>query len=141
MAPWLLLLLGVIGALDALYFIAVTYRWLAPDSRIIPAFCRMDEGSCSSIVDTKWARVFGLPNSVYGFVWYLLVAGVAVYAMMGHPLPWCLPLLVASALTVAVSVLLFWSLIWKLKTRCPLCFLGHATNLSIFAVLLWMCAF
>ncbi len=135
----LLLALAILGALDAAYFVAVTYRWMAPDARFVPAFCRMDAGSCASIVDTRWARVFGLPNAVWGLGWYVIVAAAALGAMPGFPTPWCAGLLVASGATVAFSALLFWAIVWRLRTRCPLCFAGHAINVAIFLVLLWLC--
>lgn len=136
---WLLAPLALLGALDALYFVAVTYRWMAPDTRWVPAFCRMEDATCARIVDTKWARLFGLPNAVYGLAWYMVVGAVGVYAWGGDPIPWCLPLLLASAATVLVSLVLFWSIVWRMRTRCPLCFFGHAINIAIFGVLLAAC--
>lgn len=141
LADWSLLMLAVLGALDALYFVAVTYRWVAPDTRMVPTFCRMEAGACARIVDTRWARVFGLPNAVYGLAWYVFVAFVALTDLAGGSEGWCLILIAGAAATVAVSVLLFWSLVWRLKTPCPLCFFGHGINVAIFGVVLWRCVF
>ncbi|MCE2543354.1 MAG: hypothetical protein J4F30_07965 [Acidobacteria bacterium] len=69
--------LAVVGLGISTYFTGVAYRWIRPDTRWIPAFCRMGERTCASIVFTPRARVFGLPNSVLGQVFYVaLLAGL-----------------------------------------------------------------
>lgn len=129
-----LLALAVVGFLDALYFVAVTYRWMRPDPRWLPPLCRMDEATCARIVDTREARALGLPNSVYGLAWYAAVAAAAAVALATGALP-ARPLLLAGAATsVAFSLYLAWSLV-RLRTLCPLCFLGHGVNVALLVLL------
>ena len=72
-----LLLLSAAGFVIATYFTSVAYRWIRADEKWIPAFCRMEEQTCASIVFTSQARVFGLPNSVFGIVFYTALLGSA----------------------------------------------------------------
>lgn len=139
--PGLLLALAAVGFLDALYFVLVTYRVIPPDPRWLPNVCRMDEATCARVVDTPYARVFGLPNAVYGLAWYAIVGAAAAGALASGALPFCAPLVVASAATVAFSAYLAWSLLVKLRTPCPLCFLGHGVNAAILAALVAGCRF
>ncbi|MCA1813422.1 MAG: vitamin K epoxide reductase family protein [Halobacteriales archaeon] len=126
--------LGALGFLDALYFTLVTYRVMPADARWVPRFCRMDGATCAVVVEAPEARLLRVPNSVLGLGWYAIVL---VHA--ASPLP-CLPMLAASAATVMMSAYLAWALLRKLRTPCPLCFLGHAVNGAIFVVLAFACS-
>lgn len=134
-----LALVAFLGLLDALYFVAVTYRWLRPDAPWLPRLCRMDQATCARIVDTREARVFGVPNSVLGVAWYGVVLGAAGQALATGSLPYCLPLLLVASFTVAFSAYLAWALVVRLRTPCILCFLGHGVNAALFVVLLLAC--
>ena len=59
----LLIAFSVVGFVIATYFTSVTYNWSRADARWIPAFCRLNEASCGSIVFTPRARVFGLEQA------------------------------------------------------------------------------
>lgn len=131
--------LALVGLLDALYFVGVTYRWLRPDAPWLPRVCRMDGATCARVVDTPEARFFGLPNSVLGAAWYLLVLAAAGQALATGSLPHCLPLLLVAAFTVAFSAYLAWALLVRLRAPCPLCFLGHAVNVGLLVLLLLAC--
>lgn len=129
-----LAVVATVGLLDALYFVLVTYRWMRPDPRWLPRVCRMDDATCARIVDTPEARVLGLPNSVYGVAWYGVVLAAAARAFAG-PLPWKVPLVLAAGGTVVFSAYLAAVLVFRLRAPCPLCFLGHACNVAILALL------
>lgn len=135
-APTMLIaLLAVVGLSIASYFTAIAYRWVQPDASWIPTFCRMDEQTCASIVFTPQARVFGLPNSVLGQLYYLaLLAAVGAGALEGTVLS---SLLAASAVTVGVALYLSYSLLFVLRVPCRLCFTSHGLNIVLFA-LLWL---
>lgn len=136
---WALIALAVIGALDALYFVLVDQRKIRPDPRWLPPVCRMEEDTCMRILDTPYARVFGLTNATYGLVWYVLLAALATWALITGELLLCVGLLVVAAGTVLLAVYLIWALLVKLETICPLCLLGHAVNASILGVLWLAC--
>ncbi|MBI4393566.1 MAG: hypothetical protein HY556_07200 [Euryarchaeota archaeon] len=143
MAPegtfYALIVLASLGFLNALYFTLVTYRRIAPDSRIVPKFCRMDGRTCASVVDSRYARLFGLPNSVYGMGWYLLAGGAAVIGLVTGALPYCLEMTAVSIVTVWVSVFLWWSLRYRLKVFCALCFFGQAVNVVLLGMIVAAC--
>lgn len=133
---WALLALAATGAYVALYFVLVTYRVVPPSVRWVPPVCRMDEGTCARVVWTREARLLGLPNSVYGLAWYAVVLAAAVAWIATGDLPAKPLLLAGSVASVAMSAVLLWALLVRLRTRCPLCFVGQAANALILAVLL-----
>lgn len=133
-------ILGLVGLLDAAYFVLVTHRVIRPDAAWLPRACRMDEETCAAIVDTPYARVFGLSNAAYGVVWYLVVLAAAGTLASTGALPACALLLVASAAVVLFSVYLVWALVQRLGTSCPLCFLAHGINLAVVVLLAAGCA-
>jgi len=133
---WVLVGLCVVGFGISSYFTGVAYRWIKPDTRWIPAFCRMGEETCATIVFTPLARVFGVPNSVLGKIFYATLGIVASW----DGLDWTLtrPLLVAaSGVSVLLGIYLTHSLILVLRVNCVLCFASHAINLVIFVILIW----
>ena len=91
------MLISILAALSFLissYFTAVAYRWIKPDANWIPSFCRMGEQTCASIVFTPRARVFGLPNSLLGQVFYVaLIVAVVEDFLFAEPFaPYALPI-------------------------------------------------
>lgn len=131
---------ALVGLADAAYFVAVGYRWIAPDAAWIPRACRMDEETCASIVDTSYGRALGLPNAVYGAGWYLLALGAGAWLAVHGSLAACGPLLLVAAVAVGFSVYLLWSLVERLAADCPLCYLGHGLNFLIVLLLGAACA-
>jgi uncharacterized membrane protein len=124
-------LLSFLGLLVSLYFTGVTYRWLEPDARFVPAFCRMTRGSCLSILESREAQLFGVPNSVLGIAYYVAMIGTALLATR-----WLiLAALAATGMAVAMGAYLCHALVYRLKTPCPLCFAGHGINLVLLGLL------
>ncbi len=127
--------LAVVGLGISTYFTGVAYRWMRPDTRWIPAFCRMGERTCASIVFTPRARVFGLPNSVLGQLFYLaLLAGLPL-GLLDRPALFLL-YLGASLATVALAVFLTYSLLFITRVPCVLCFTSHGINTVILLLLI-----
>jgi len=122
-------LLALVGLVLAGYFTGVTYGWLAPDQRWIPPVCRLKEETCSRIIDTPEARIFGLPNSVLGIGYYLAILGAIALA----PIPaTARAVLVAGAWgTVGLGVYLTYRLLWGIRVPCVLCFTAHGLNLAL----------
>jgi uncharacterized membrane protein len=135
MIPIFIVLFSVISFLIATYFTAVSYRWIDPTAAWIPSFCRMGERTCSSIVFTPRARVLGIPNSVLGQIFYLiLVAGILGGFIFSSPFFYFY--LAGSLLTVLLGIYLTYSLLFLTRVPCKLCFTSHAINLAIFILLL-----
>ena len=133
---WVLIGLCLLGFGISSYFTGVAYHWVRPDTRWIPAICRMGEQTCATIVFTPRARVFGLPNSVLGQLFYATLAVVAVSGALGDPLV-RLVWLSVSGVTVLLGLYLTYSLLFVTRVNCVLCFTSHAINLVLFVILLW----
>ncbi len=128
-------LLAAVGLVISSFFTAVAYRWMKPDARWIPVFCRLQERTCASVVFTPSARVFGPPNSLLGQVFYLALLVGAVSGWLTDPR--LRPLyLGASLVTVGLGVHLSYALLFVLRVPCPLCFTSHGINAVICGLLL-----
>ncbi len=131
----LFFVLALIGLLISTYFTAVVFRWMQPDSRWIPAICRLYEGTCALVVFTPQARLFGVPNSVLGQAYYLgLIIGLLQGVVFQRP--WIYGYLAAAAVGVGLAAYLSHSLVYVLRARCTLCFASHAINTTIFLLLM-----
>ena len=133
---WILIGLCLVGFGISSYFSGVAYNWVKPDTRWIPAVCRMGEQTCATIVFTPRARVFGVPNSVLGQLFYTTLATVAGADGLDEP-GIRLVLFGVSGVTVVLGAYLTYSLLFVTPVNCVLCFTSHAINLILFVVLLW----
>ena len=125
------LLLGGTGLWISTYFTAVSYHWISPNVRWIPQFCQLKEAACQLVIETPRAKLFGVPNSVYGMVLYVYL----ILFFLGVPLPWGIAF-AATGLAVVRSVYLAYSLIFVTRVACPLCFTTHIINTILF-IYLW----
>ena len=132
-----LLLFGVVGLWNALYFSLVMHGVVKPDTRLVPAICRPEDGTCMLVIKMPQARFFfGIPNADLGIAYYAIVLAWTVLSIiMGAPFHQ-LAIQAIAGFTVLVSLYLAWSLQFVLKTVCPFCYLGHTINLLI-ALVVW----
>ena len=121
---------ALVGLAVSSYFTGVTYGLLPADWGAIPRFCRLEERTCRQIVETREARVFGVPNSVLGVAYYLILGAVAVRGG-SLPDPWPALLLAVAWGTVVLGAYLTYRLLAVLKVPCPLCLFSHGLNLGI----------
>ncbi len=127
-------LLAAVGFPVASYFTAVAWRWMRPDVRWIPSFCRLEERTCASVIFTPSARVFGPPNSLLGQVYYAGLLAGAMFGVLGDPWVWRL-CIAASLATVALGAYLSYALLFVLRVPCPLCFASHGINVLLCGLL------
>ena len=120
---------ALVGLVLAFYFTGVTYGWLAPDQRWIPPVCRLKEETCSRILDTPEARIFGVPNSVLGIGYYLAL--LSALALAPIPAGGRAALTALAWGTVGLGVYLVYRLVWGLRVPCILCFTAHGLNLGL----------
>jgi len=140
-----IILLSLGGLAVALYFTLAYYgrirrvRW-APE-----ILCAREGSSCITVVRTPYARLFGVPNSVLGIVYYvLLLLWIGLVPrhliVLGHvfrPLETLgLLLLCASLCTVVLGFYLIYVLRRILYTHCLLCYAAHALNTVLLVVLI-----
>jgi uncharacterized membrane protein len=85
------------------------------------------------VLGTKYARVFGVPNSLLGVFYYLIVIAILLVGWAVAPIT---EVLIAVAwFTVALGLYLAYALFFIIRIPCPLCLTGHAINVAL-AVLL-----
>jgi uncharacterized membrane protein len=146
MVGFSIVVLALAGLVNALYF-TFAYFGRVKNSRWVPGiFCAREGSSCVTVVQTPYARVFGVPNSLLGIVYYL---ALLVWTLGGEericnaclflcPLvPWLYPLLkAASVVTVLLGFYLVYALRRRLHVDCPLCYTAHAINAALLVLLI-----
>ena len=139
----LIAVLSLAGLVISLYF-TLAYYGRVKKSRWIPEIlCAREGSSCVTVLQTPYARLFGVPNSLLGLVYYSIVSiafGTDFGALWGwgHDLEQLLFFFTVYALsffTVIVSGYLTYALRRRLRIDCPLCYAGHAINLAIFLII------
>ena len=98
-------------------------------------------------MQTPYARLFGVPNSLLGIVYYvLLIAGAMEnwtfgvnldfhFARVFVPFGMAILILIGAG-TILVGFYLIYALRCKLHIDCPLCYTAHAINVAIFVLLI-----
>jgi uncharacterized membrane protein len=140
----LIFALALAGFLDALYF-TLAYYGRVEKARWVPEILCAREGSaCVTVVQTPYARIFGLPNSLLGMIYYLLLMSWVLFGNRslitwgGVPVPKVslIALLgVISTGTVVMGFGLIIALRYKLHVDCPLCYAAHAINAALLVLL------
>lgn len=123
MIATLILICGIIGLVDSAAFGFMMWE------------CQRTN-ECGPVSSSPDARLLGIPNSWIGMAWFLLVIVWASASLTaGAPL-YPAPAAAAAALPVVLGIYLTWSLLYKIRTVCRMCFLAHACNLIIFICVL-----
>jgi uncharacterized membrane protein len=126
--------LSAAGFLISLYFTMADRDKLAIVDRYVPRLCRIGPDTCGTLLETREARFFGIPNFHLGMIWYIGLSGSVV-----QPNLWIemhLMLFFGSLVAVITGFYLSYILIFRVRIRCLLCFISHGINLMIFLVLL-----
>jgi uncharacterized membrane protein len=130
------LILAAVGLYIAAYFTLVYYRVIEPRSRLMPRVCQLKDQTCRTVLETPYARVFGLPNSALGVLYY---AGLITIVLTGQlATSFGLLLIVVSWFTVALGLFLAYALFFIIKIPCPLCLAAHAINTLVAAALTYV---
>jgi uncharacterized membrane protein len=97
-------------------------------------------------LQTSYARVFGVPNSLLGILYYLAVIGwillPGTWFVVGFSRAMSLAraalwlLIPASVATVGLGFYLIHALRRRLHIDCPLCYTAHAINAVLLALLI-----
>jgi uncharacterized membrane protein len=135
---WIRVLVAVLalaGLADSFYFTFAYYGRIKKARWVPEILCAREGSNCVTVVQTPYARVFGVPNSLLGMVYYLLLILWAVATPRIPAVGWAL--IVASAGTVVLGFYLIYSLRRKLYIDCPLCYAAHGINalLLVFLIL------
>ena len=132
--PMILFILAIIGFLISSYFTALSLNWLDPADSRIPSLCRLGQQTCNRVIFSPRARVFGVPNSLLGQLFYVAIL-IGTISRLLFVEPFYLLFLSASFLTVLLAIYLSYSLLFLTRIRCFLCFTSHLINLIIFILL------
>ena len=133
------------GFADALYFVLAYYGRIRQARWMPEILCARESSSCARVVRTPYARVFGVPNSLLGMLYYLsLLVWVWLaprHATFSDPLHRAFEmagvlLLGASFFAVVFGFYLVHALRRVLRTHCPLCYAAHGINIVLFVLLL-----
>jgi uncharacterized membrane protein len=140
-------LLSLGGLADALYFTLAYYGRIRKAPWVPEILCARKDSSCASVLRTPYARIFTLPNSLLGVVYYLVLMVWITFvprhvSISGHPLrPFetlGLFLLGASLSSVVLGFYLIYALRRVLRIHCPLCYAAHAINIILFLLLIFV---
>ena len=145
MIEWLILALSLAGLIISLYFTFAYYGRIKKSRWIPEILCAREGSSCVTVVQTPYARVFGMPNFLLGILYY---AGLIIWLVLRnatwHRNHWMsylfaltsLWILAASVVSVPVGIYLIYALRWKLRISCLLCYTVHAINLVLVFLLM-----
>jgi uncharacterized membrane protein len=131
----LLISVSIIGLLISLYFALVYRNIIRPDAAWIPALCRIDEQSCGFILRSPEAKIIRIPNFYLGIGYYVLLLVLSFFPSLVKE--FLLELRAISGFTVFAGAVLTYTLIWRLRVPCVLCFTSHALNLVLFLLFLF----
>ena len=131
----LAIILAAVGWYIAAYFTLVYYGVLEAGTRLMPRVCRLEERTCQTVLSSRFARVFGVPNSLLGVLYYACV--IALLSTGGITPTFGAALVAVAWFTVVLGAFLAYSLFFIIKIPCPLCLAAHTINLAL-AVLLSM---
>ena len=138
-------LLSLAGLADSLYFTFAYYGRIRKARWVPEVLCAREDSSCVTVVRTPYARVFGIPNSLLGILYYLcllvwigfLPRHLNISGQIFRPFETMgLWLLGASLLTVLLGFYLVFALRRILGVDCPLCYAAHAINLALLVLLI-----
>ena len=136
--------LAAAGLYIAAYFTLVYYGVLEASTMLMPRVCRLEKRTCETVLSTRFARVFGVPNSLLGVAYYtavivLLSTGwidaLGGIAIGGVGLELSVIVVIVAWFTVLLGTFLAYSLFFIIRIPCPLCLAAHTINLAL-AVLL-----
>lgn len=147
-----MLLLALAGLADALYFTFAYYGRIRKARWVPEILCAREGSSCVTVVQTKYARVLGVPNSLLGIVYYLMVIDwVVSYPARSGPTfldglrylgagiahaVFTVVLTALAAASVVFGLYLIYALRRKLGINCPLCYTAHAINAVLLVLLI-----
>ena len=140
-----IVLLSFAGLADSLYFTFAYYGRIRKARWVPEIFCARESSSCVTVVRTPYARVFGIPNSLLGTLYYAVLLvwigfvprHMNIAGQIFRPFETVgLWLLGASLLTVILGFYLVYALRRVLGVNCPLCYTAHAINVALFVLLI-----
>ena len=126
---YLMLVLTLIGLADAVYVARGNYTGA-------PLWCPILDG-CNTVINSPYSRVFGVPMSYFGFIYYLFMFGLAVrlaYEPLSKSL--CFRTILYAALGAVSSIYFMYLQLGFIREICSYCLISAVTSfLLLFAAL------
>lgn len=121
---WIAVGAGALAAIAALY----GRYYVLPPFLTGPHICKEEAGGCQILFRSKNAALLGVPNAIFGFLFYVLLS---VGILMSWP-GWML--LAGASAALLMSLVLMYSLVAN-KRECRICWIGHFSNIAIWIIL------
>ena len=130
--PWLLTVGGVVGMAASFALTADKLR-LLQDSTYVPACSINAVVSCTAVMKSDEASLFGFPNSLIGIASYAIVITLGVLLLTGHVIaPWVRRGLLAGAwLGVVFCHWLAFTTLYRIGALCPYCMVVWAVTIPM----------
>lgn len=125
-----MLALALIGIADALYVAHGNYTGQ-------PLWCPVIDG-CNTVLNSPYARVFGVPMSYFGFIYYLYMFGLAA-RLVFDPFSQGLRFRAAlyAGMGAASSMYFMYLQLGFIRELCSYCMISAVTSVLLFATALW----
>ena len=96
--------------------------------------------SCTKVMNTKYASLFGFPNPILGLIGYTAMATFGLFLLTEKklPKPYMYIALLLSFGAFAFSYFLILISVFKINTLCPLCLISAFSATNIFAIILYI---
>ncbi|MCL4353111.1 hypothetical protein M1615_01400 [Patescibacteria group bacterium] len=120
----LLLFISFLGFLDLSYLTILHYK------NVIPS-CSLTNG-CETVLISKYATILGLPISLIGSLYYLILIGLSSIFIYGKSVRYKIPLLLLTGLGLAISLIYLSIQLFILKAICQYCGLSDLMALGVF---------
>ena len=121
--PIALVIIALIGFADATYLTVEHY------ANVIPP---CTTGGCETVLTSKYANIVGVPTSLFGSVYYLIIAvSIFLYMDTKKNIFIVLPLLL-SVVGLLTSLCLVFIMAFVLKAFCPYCAVSAITSITLF---------
>jgi uncharacterized membrane protein len=129
-APYAMLALAAIGIADAVYVAHSNYTGQ-------PLWCPIIDG-CNAVVNSPYSRVFGVPMSYFGFIYYLYMFALAA-RLAYDPLSASLRFraILYAAMGAASSVYFMYLQLGFISAVCSYCVISAITTFLLLIAALW----
>ena len=127
---YFMLALTLIGIADAVYVAHGNYAGA-------PLWCPILDG-CNTVINSPYSRVFGVPMSYFGFIYYVFMFGLAArlaYDPFSNSLRF--RAILYAALGAASSMYFMYVQIGFIREVCSYCLISAITSLLLLFAALW----
>lgn len=130
MVPTLIIFLSLLGLVSAAF---LRYQYLQEKSFGKKAYCLLGS-NCFAVTSSKYGRTLGIKNEDLGISYYLAVASLSFYQMLGPVFEVEVQLVIfgLSLGVVVFSLYLLTAQMFLIRKYCFLCLLSIGINFAIF---------